>query len=102
MMMCMCAVVGVRGGGDDSGHCRVCVLQWEEGGGGDDDDDDDGGCACVLQWVVVVVVVTEATQGQRTQEPTTQLTLRRRGKDRTQAMSKNPKRARIGSLWALD
>ena len=44
----------------------------------------------------------EATQGQRTQEPTTQVTLRRRGEDRTQAMSKNPKRARIGSLWALD
>ena len=43
----------------------------------------------------------EATQGQRTQEPTTQVTLRRRGKDRTQAMSKNPKRAQIGSLWAL-
>ena len=38
----------------------------------------------------------EATQGQRTQEPTTQVTLKRRGENRTQAMSKNPKRAQIG------
>ena len=39
------------------------------------------------------LVEIEATQGQRTQEPTTQVTLRRGGEDRTQAMSKNPKRA---------
>ena len=42
--------------------------------------------------------IDEATQGQRTKEPTTQVTLKRRGEDRTQAMSKNPKRAQIGSL----
>ena len=57
---------------------------------------------CFIQFMKRYNWPNEATQGQRTQEPTTQVTLGRRGEDRTQAMSKNPKRAQIGSLWALD